>query len=87
MVVSQLLELYRQNWILLLSVIGALGLAVRLRLAARRADGGLPFPPGPKQYPIIGSLLEMPTKKEYVTFSQWKGVYGLSFIQPCDGEF
>lgn len=87
MAVSQLLELYRQNWILVLSVIGTLGLAVRLRLAVKRADGGLPFPPGPKQYPIIGSLLDMPTKKEYVTFSQWKGVYGSSFIQSCDREF
>ncbi|KAF8999423.1 hypothetical protein BDQ17DRAFT_752950 [Cyathus striatus] len=35
----------------------------------RRAT--LPLPPGPKRYPIIGSLLSMPKTFQWETFVQW----------------
>ncbi|EJD42439.1 cytochrome P450 [Auricularia subglabra TFB-10046 SS5] len=36
----------------------------------------LPFPPGPKGLPLIGSLLEWPTLQEWRTFAQWRRRYG-----------
>lgn len=36
----------------------------------------LQLPPGPKGLPLIGSLLEWPTHKEWVTFTQWHARYG-----------
>ncbi|KAI0280074.1 cytochrome P450 [Russula brevipes] len=32
--------------------------------------------PGPKGWPIIGNLLDIPTELEYMVFSQWKQKYG-----------
>ncbi|KAG7451628.1 cytochrome P450 [Guyanagaster necrorhizus] len=34
------------------------------------------FPPGPKELPLIGNLLDMPTEKEWLTFSKWGEIYG-----------
>lgn len=35
-----------------------------------------PLPPGPKPLPILGNLLDVPTKREYETYTKWKEVYG-----------
>ncbi|KAH9927105.1 cytochrome P450 [Epithele typhae] len=53
-----------------------LGLAAWLvsRIFAKRPAG--PLPPGPKGYPIIGSLLEMPLKYSWLTFAQWSERWG-----------
>jgi hypothetical protein len=32
--------------------------------------------PGPKGWPIIGNLLDVPNEVEYKVFSQWKQKYG-----------
>jgi hypothetical protein len=32
--------------------------------------------PGPKGWPIIGNLLDVPTEVEYKVFSQWRQKYG-----------
>jgi hypothetical protein len=32
---------------------------------------GRNLPPGPKKYPLIGSLLSMPTTLEWETFAKW----------------
>ena len=32
--------------------------------------------PGPKGWPIIGNLLDVPTEVEYKVFSQWRKKYG-----------
>ncbi|KAJ3547606.1 hypothetical protein NM688_g5385 [Phlebia brevispora] len=36
----------------------------------------LPLPPGPKGLPIIGNLLDMPRRKEHLTFAKWRKTYG-----------
>ncbi|KAH9849090.1 cytochrome P450 [Lenzites betulinus] len=35
-----------------------------------------PLPPGPKGYPFIGNLLDMPTSHEYRTFGKWGQQWG-----------
>jgi len=43
---------------------------------SRRNSGRLPYPPGPKGYPFIGSLLEAPTEKPWLTYAEWGETYG-----------
>ncbi|KAH8817725.1 cytochrome P450 [Flagelloscypha sp. PMI_526] len=33
-------------------------------------------PPGPKSYPLIGSLLEWPHGQEWITYTKWRDLYG-----------
>jgi cytochrome P450 len=34
------------------------------------------LPPGPKKWPLLGNILDMPTTKEWLTFAQWGQIYG-----------
>ena len=36
---------------------------------------GQNLPPGPKKYPLIGSLLSMPSTLEWETFAKWGHEY------------
>ncbi|KAA1474623.1 cytochrome P450 [Dentipellis sp. KUC8613] len=38
--------------------------------------GSAPLPPGPKGYPVIGNLLDMPQSKEWLVFASWAEKYG-----------
>lgn len=37
-----------------------------------------PLPPGPKGFPIIGNLLDLPNKREAQEYARWAEVYGMS---------
>ena len=39
---------------------------------------GLPLPPGPKGYPLIGSLFDMPFEKPWLVYDEWFKTYGMS---------
>ena len=42
------------------------------------------LPPGPKGYPIIGNLLDVPTQTPWIRFAEWSKVYGTSsFRRNC----
>ena len=41
---------------------------------------GLPLPPGPKGYPLIGNLFDMPIHKPWLVYDQWRKTYGKTFI-------
>ncbi|CAL1710835.1 unnamed protein product [Somion occarium] len=42
----------------------------------RSVKGRLPLPPGPKGYPFIGNMLDMPTVTPWKVFQEWCKVYG-----------
>jgi hypothetical protein len=41
---------------------------------------GLPLPPGPKGYPLIGNLFDMPAFKPWLVYDEWRKTYGKTFI-------
>jgi hypothetical protein len=65
------------------------------RLLKKGRDGnpnGLPLPPGPKGYPLIGNLFDMPGDKPWVVYDEWRNTYGKIFIinglsPPIIGDF
>ena len=78
-----------------LSTIGLLGIYPYYMLAAlffsimlfrqlkkgRNGDpNGLPLPPGPKGYPLIGNLFDMPLQSPWVVYDEWRRTYGKTFI-------
>ena len=36
----------------------------------------LPYPPGPRGWPIIGNIFDVPTSYQWKTFAQWGEQYG-----------
>ncbi|KAG8982931.1 hypothetical protein FRB90_006453, partial [Tulasnella sp. 427] len=61
-------------------VIGAilsLGFYLRHRIHMRRRNPqDLPLPPGPKGYPFIGNVFDMPRKQSPLTYMKWLKQYG-----------
>ncbi|KAK7015662.1 cytochrome P450 [Favolaschia claudopus] len=56
------------------AVFGVVALAMWYHLYTRQ--GSPPLPPGPKGWPVIGNLLDMPRSHAWKTFSAWAEVYG-----------
>jgi hypothetical protein len=42
----------------------------------RENPNNLPLPPGPKSYPIIGSLFAFPRYKAWLEYDKWFKIYG-----------
>lgn len=61
----------------------ALGIVTVLAWTLRdRSRNRLPLPPGPKPFPLIGNVLDMPREKEWETYERWSRQYGTSFLWP-----
>ena len=41
---------------------------------------GPPLPPGPKGYPLIGNLFDIPRDKPWLVYDEWRKTYGKSWI-------
>ena len=59
----------------------------QLKKGTSRDDNpnGLPLPPGPKGYPLIGNLFDMPVHKPWLVYDQWRRTYGKTFILLING--
>jgi hypothetical protein len=53
---------------------------IPLYWASKRAR--LPLPPGPKRWPLIGNLLDVPKTNFVETYTEWARKYG-SYIISC----
>jgi hypothetical protein len=41
---------------------------------------GLPLPPGPKGYPLVDNLFDMPIDKPWLIYDEWRKTYGKTSI-------
>jgi hypothetical protein len=46
----------------------------------RKRRGGLPYPPGPPSWPIIGNLLDIPTDAPWTVYADMSKKYGKRYI-------
>ncbi|CAL1701205.1 unnamed protein product [Somion occarium] len=61
---------------MILYLAGCAILFVLFRWLKRSIKSSLPLPPGPKGYPLIGNMLDMPAVAPWKTYQEWHGVYG-----------
>ncbi|KAH8799623.1 cytochrome P450, partial [Flagelloscypha sp. PMI_526] len=64
--------LLRQDLVAVVSSVAILVASLLYRSQSQRKHK----PPGPKSYPLIGSLLEWPHGQEWLTFTKWRDLYG-----------
>ena len=63
------------NWQLSTTGVVTLILALILLYRASNRDR-LPLPPGPKGWPLIGNLLDIPQSNVVKTYAEWARKYG-----------
>ena len=59
---------------LLAVVVGFGGLTLLVMRAGKRR---LPYPPGPRSLPIVGSLFSIPSQEEWITYKKWSEELGV----------
>ncbi|KAF7348413.1 hypothetical protein MSAN_01795500 [Mycena sanguinolenta] len=61
---------------LLAAAVSAILIAGIGLLKRRKANSGLPFPPGPKPRFLVGNLFDIPTEMPWITYTEWGKQYG-----------
>ncbi|TFK37128.1 cytochrome P450 [Crucibulum laeve] len=64
----------------LVLILTALVVAGYIYSRQRSNRTGLPLPPGPKKWPIIGNLLQLPTSFEWETYAHWGEIYNSDIL-------
>jgi hypothetical protein len=54
--------------------LGAVGIYLVWLILSKKPPAALP--PGPKKWPLLGNILDMPSAKEWLTFAEWGRKYG-----------
>lgn len=54
--------------------LGIVGLLIMRQLYSRKHIA--PLPPGPRSWPLLGNLFDVPSAKEWVTFASWGEKWG-----------
>lgn len=52
----------------------------------RRRRARLPLPPGPKGYPIVGNMFDMPSQLQWVKYLEWSKMYSKYVSLICSRE-
>jgi hypothetical protein len=48
----------------------------RRLIKGRSNPKDLPLPPGPKGYPLIGNLFDLPVDRAWLVYDEWSKIYG-----------
>ena len=75
-VLSRALEIISAHPLHALATAILVGIFLTVRKSAGRFRNGLPLPPGPKGWPVIGNLFDMPREKPWVVYHEWSKIYG-----------
>lgn len=57
--------------------LGVFGLWIIWRIFNNKPLAALP--PGPRKWPLLGNIFDMPSEKEWLKFAEWGRVYGEQF--------
>jgi hypothetical protein len=60
----------------------SLSLYLLVVLRDHRKRRGLPYPPGPQSWPIIGNLLDVPSQRPWIAYTKMSKRYGAGHILP-----
>ena len=60
----------------LLLVLGVLTSSLFILVTKFKYKYSLPLPPGPRGWPLLGNLFEMPESFEWLHWAKFKGLYG-----------
>ena len=52
----------------------------QLKKGRKSNPKGLPLPPGPKGYPLIGNLFDIPVDNAWLVYEEWCKTYGEPFM-------
>ncbi|PPQ75950.1 hypothetical protein CVT26_005853 [Gymnopilus dilepis] len=75
-VLSRALEIITAHPLHALATAILVGIFLIVRKSAGRFRNGLPLPPGPEGWPVIGNLFDMPREKPWDVYHEWSKIYG-----------